>query len=144
MSIAKNGGTRLTIGMTDRDVIDRVNGMFPATTIMVKHPKPLKPGGRVPKVQYVWRISRPETVREILGLLLPWFGERRAEKVYEVLGHLDSRVGSCGHNAAKTHCAQGHEYTVENTYIRKGTKYRHCRTCMAAWQRAYTERKRAA
>jgi hypothetical protein len=36
------------------------------------------------------------------------------------------------HNAAKTHCPQGHEYTPENTYSRKtpkGYDRRECRTC---------------
>ena len=35
-------------------------------------------------------------------------------------------------NARKTHCPQGHEYTVENTYYEKrknGKLRRHCRTC---------------
>ena len=34
--------------------------------------------------------------------------------------------------ARKTHCPQGHEYTVENTYYEKrnnGKLRRHCRTC---------------
>lgn len=30
-------------------------------------------------------------------------------------------------HAAKTHCPQGHPYSEENTYVRKGM--RHCRTC---------------
>lgn len=30
-------------------------------------------------------------------------------------------------NAAKTHCVNGHEYTLDNTYVHGG--YRHCRLC---------------
>jgi len=142
MSIAKNGGTRLTIRMTDRDVIDRVNAMFPGTKIQVITPKPAKPEYAQPKTQYAWRISNPDTVREILNLLLPWFGERRAAKAREVLHHLDTRVGMGGHNRNLTHCAQGHEYTPENTYLRPGTTHRHCRTCRTEWARAYRERKK--
>jgi hypothetical protein len=48
------------------------------------------------------------------------------------------------HNQRKTHCPQGHEYSIENTYIdhRGG---RHCRTCyreraMAARERVRSER----
>lgn len=56
-------------------------------------------------------------------------------------GHLEqvtqaenTRRGDAGaHNAAKTHCPQGHEYTPENTTIIKrskgGTDYRRCRAC---------------
>lgn len=39
-------------------------------------------------------------------------------------------------NARKTHCPQGHEYTPENTYARKGRRY--CRAC----QQETTRRRR--
>ncbi|WP_194821266.1 HNH endonuclease signature motif containing protein [Micromonospora sp. S-DT3-3-22] len=45
---------------------------------------------------------------------------------------LRSRHTMPHHNAAKTHCPQGHEYTPENTYTRrtsKGYARRECRTC---------------
>jgi Recombination endonuclease VII len=32
-------------------------------------------------------------------------------------------------NATKTHCAHGHPYTPENTYLRKDAKGRMCREC---------------
>jgi hypothetical protein len=138
IAIAKNGGTRLTIRMCDLDVIERVNAMFPATKIQAVRPK--YPNARL---QYAWRISNPDTVREILSLLLPWFGERRSEKTLEVLLHLETRPGIGGHNRRKTHCAKGHEYTPENTYIRPGTDHRHCRTCCAQWTKDYLTRKRS-
>lgn len=43
-------------------------------------------------------------------------------------------------NAVKTHCAQGHEFTPENTYYRTPT-HRQCRTCIRAWVAAYKKRK---
>lgn len=46
-------------------------------------------------------------------------------------------------NAAKTHCAQGHEFTPGNTYLRPAGG-RTCRTCMRGWREAYRNRKRAA
>ena len=70
MSIAKNGGTRLTIRMTDLDIIQRVDAMFPSTKMQIVVPQRTLAGNQ-PKTQYTWRISRPETVREILELLLP-------------------------------------------------------------------------
>ena len=47
-------------------------------------------------------------------------------------------------NAAKTHCIRGHEFTPENTHVRKGGG-RDCRTCRAAADCArYRARKAAA
>lgn len=37
--------------------------------------------------------------------------------------------GVGGRNARKTHCARGHEYTPENTYMRPDGGGRQCRTC---------------
>ena len=141
MHIAKNGGTRLSIRMTDRDVVERVHALFPCTTIQVVHPKPAKAGYSQPQTQYAWRISDPARVRDILTLILPWLGERRTKRAQEVLAHLDSRPGIGGHNRRKTHCAEGHEYTPENTYIRPGTNHRHCRKCRTEWARTYRERR---
>lgn len=36
---------------------------------------------------------------------------------------------------AKTHCPQGHEYTPENTMMKRG--HRHCRACARAYSSAY-------
>lgn len=44
-------------------------------------------------------------------------------------------------NAAKTHCPQGHEYTVANTYMR-GTS-RHCKTCRREYKRRWRARSTA-
>jgi len=140
MSIAKNGGTRLTIRMTDRDVIERVCTLFPVRSIQVVVPKPVRAGYSQPKTQYAWRVSDPARVREILQLILPWLGERRSAAAREVLAHLATRPGTGGHQRDKTHCAAGHEYTPENTYVRPGTTHRHCRTCRTEWSKAYQER----
>jgi hypothetical protein len=142
IEITKNGGTRLTIRMTDRDIIDRVDAFFPCSKIQVVNPKPVRPEYNQPKTQYAWRVSRPEVVREILQLILPWLGERRSRKAREVLEHLSTRP-TTGWNRNKTHCAAGHEYTTENTYIRPGTPHRHCRTCQRGWAATYRVRQSA-
>jgi hypothetical protein len=41
-------------------------------------------------------------------------------------------------NVTKTHCPQGHEYTLENTYLYKGQ--RHCLTCRRAYRTLRAER----
>lgn len=40
---------------------------------------------------------------------------------------------------AKTHCPHGHEYTPENTKVKRGR--RHCRECMRVYNRAYQGRR---
>ena len=42
------------------------------------------------------------------------------------------------HNANKTHCARGHEFTPENTYLEKNK--RRCRTCKREEARARRDR----
>lgn len=143
LTIERNGATRAVIRMTDRDIIDRVNDLFPCSRIQVVNPKPAKAGYSQPRTQYAWRLGDPARVREFIGLILPWLGERRSARAAEVLAHLDSRPGIGGRNRDKTRCAQGHEYTPENTYIRPGTTHRHCRACRDQWAREYRERKRA-
>ena len=39
-------------------------------------------------------------------------------------------------NARKTHCDNGHEFTPENIYTRRGTDWRACRECMRVRDRA--------
>lgn len=45
--------------------------------------------------------------------------------------------------SSRTHCANGHEYTVENTYVPPLTsrKQRQCRICVRAAKRRYNARK---
>jgi hypothetical protein len=47
------------------------------------------------------------------------------------------------HNAIKTHCLHGHEFTPENTIAPvKGKSWRGCRACMNERTKAYKARKR--
>jgi hypothetical protein len=128
VNIAKNGGVRITIRMTDRDVIERLHSIFPCTKIHVV------PAQRANwKTQYAWRISNPDNVRTILELMLPLLGKRRAADARAALEYLRTRPGSGGRQREKTHCPQDHEYTPENTKIDKWG--RNCRTCQREWSR---------
>lgn len=46
-----------------------------------------------------------------------------------------------GEKASRTHCPQGHEYSVENTYLNK-KGWRKCKICTADAQRRYQAKKR--
>mgnify|MGYP000973833453 CR=1 FL=1 len=45
------------------------------------------------------------------------------------------------HEANKTHCKSGHEFSPENTYLTAEGK-RRCRTCQRRWRRNYLARKK--
>ena len=45
-------------------------------------------------------------------------------------------------NARKTHCKSGHEFTKENTYIRKDRGTRSCKKCNRKVNRDYVNRER--
>lgn len=49
------------------------------------------------------------------------------------------------HNASKTHCANGHEFTEANTYVYKGRgkTERQCRTCRNAYIADWKRRNKA-
>lgn len=43
------------------------------------------------------------------------------------------------HNAGKTHCKRGHEFTEENTYIYRNGKSRVCKTCSKEYYQSHAE-----
>lgn len=51
-------------------------------------------------------------------------------------------IGFGAVNAAKTHCAQDHPYTADNTYV-DPEGYRHCRTCRRQADRNRRPRRQA-
>jgi hypothetical protein len=53
------------------------------------------------------------------------------------------RRGESGEaNRAKTHCAQGHPFNEENTYINPVSGWRACRTCRREWDRKSKKKRR--
>lgn len=57
--------------------------------------------------------------------------------------HPEGREAISEARLARTHCARGHEYTPENTFIEPGTRKRNCRICRRASQKRYDEKRRS-
>lgn len=106
-SIERNGNVKLTIGMTDPDIIARIKMLFPKChNVQPIQPRPARAGYGTPKVRYTWRVGDPVEVRRITEMILPWLGERRSAKARAVLEHLANRPGGGSYQRNKTHCAQ--------------------------------------
>lgn len=142
---ALSTSVRICICMTDRDVIQRVQDLFPS-------PSPIAERKRKPneKRQYEWRISQRDLVAEFLTLILPLLGERRREQAHRVLRYATDPDGGLGSGWRKrTHCKHGHEFTPENTATGRcetpgGTcLYRVCKECRRISSRRKRERDRA-
>ena len=58
---------------------------------------------------------------------------------------LENNDWFCATNAVKTHCPQGHEYTPENTKLKRQRRYagwnRICRACEAAYMKQWRARR---
>jgi hypothetical protein len=116
----KNSVT-LSLGMTDRDVIDRFAAVAGCGSIAVQ-------AHHRSKTLYRWHIGDQDRVREILGRLEPWLGQRRRERMIGAWERL-SRV------RRKGFCKRGHPMSGENTYTSpKGQVF--CRTCLRSREAA--------
>jgi len=75
------GGTTyiLQVAMTDKDVIDKLNTIFPGRLDITHAGKSYR------KPLYRWRVGKREDVSYLLGKLLPFFGDRRAHKALTTL-----------------------------------------------------------
>lgn len=131
---------RVSIAMTDRDVLERVDLMFPS-------PSGLKVRVRndgIRKPLFYWGLSRRELVAEFLRTILPFLGERRTAQAVKVLALAeDQNRGTGSQHRRKTHCPQGHPYDQQNTTIKTcstGGMNRVCKTC----NRDYARRRRIA
>jgi len=66
----------------------------------------------------------------VMMTLFTLMSPRRQKRIQELLSFWTPlKRGNA--NAKKTHCKYGHEYTVENTYLKKGGG-RECRACQRA------------
>ena len=125
-------GVCVYVGMTDRDIIDRIQELFPSPGVTVQSRKP----GR--KSLYVWRIRQRETVAEFLRLVIPLLGTRRTAQACAVLARAEDDGGLGSGHRRKTHCRNGHLYSKRNTST-NASGHRSCRTC----RRLQSQRRRA-
>jgi len=132
-------GVCLTLKMTDRDIVERLDALFPCPRIGTKLPS--QPHH---KTQYIWTITKGEEMKSILALISPHFGERRSARARELMAVLENRPGKLK-RYGKTHCVHGHEYTPENSYVipsGANKDARVCRTCRRDYLVIYNSRKR--
>jgi hypothetical protein len=119
--------------MTDRDVVERVNALFPAVGGVTERVQT----GKGSKPIHEWYIMRGDEITRILNLILPYLGERRTAKAHELLEYIANRPGQGSFERNKTHCPRGHEYTPENTYRAPcGRGGRQCQICIQIRNRA--------
>lgn len=119
--ITKNGtAIRLTLGMTDLDVVQRFHRVAGVGAIEDK--PSMSQWGKKP--YWTWAVYRSEHVQALLAAFWPFLGERRKAKAKELL----KRWASVSPRASKKRfCKRGHEFTEQNTYRSGGA--RQCRQC---------------
>jgi hypothetical protein len=116
ISFAGINSATLHIGMTDRDLIDRVRELTGTGYVYVSQPK-----CQNHKAQWHWHVTDSASVRELLSVMLPWFGARRSAKAMQALERLN-------HVRKRGFCKRGHPMAGENLYLAP-CGLRQCRAC---------------
>ena len=75
----------------------------------------------------------------VMMMLYSVLSPRRQDKVKSVIDTWRAIPRRGEINRRKTHCKNGHEFSPENTYLKKSG--RECKTCQKAWNAAYLKRK---
>lgn len=107
----------ISIGMTDRDVMERVSRMFGTTLFSTLRP-PCKEMFRT-------KISGHRAagmMMTVYGLM----GARRKAKIRESIAEWKTRLI---HQSLRTHCLRGHPLSGPNLYLYPKTGMRACRAC---------------
>ena len=73
-------GARLQLAMSDHDVVERFAAIVGAGTVLVKTSTPAHQ-----KRQWVWCVVKYSEVVRIGEMLRPWMGQRRSQRLDEVL-----------------------------------------------------------
>lgn len=81
---------RLIIGMTCQDVVERIRQFTGVGNIYTQ----TFPPDQNRKTVYRWEVGIKAEVEELICLLLPWMGERRAKNMKEALIRLEANRGN--------------------------------------------------
>jgi len=94
------------------------------------------------KPQWTYNLHRFEHVQAVIAAMWHWLSPTKREQARATLV---TWLGQNHHAGPlrRTHCPRGHELTVQNSYVIRGTGCRRCRICHNAYQRAYKQRRRA-
>lgn len=119
----------VTLQMTDRDVVERAAILMLAPKVHTETRTGRKP-------LYRAQVGGAKAIR-LMRLLLRFMGQRRTARIQAILTVHAER------QRRKLFCRRGHRLTARNVAVPK-TGWRRCRTCLAAANRAYRSRQKAA
>jgi hypothetical protein len=118
----------MAIEMTDLDVIERVSSLMKHKVLVHKRVKMTSN-----KPMYCVKLYGKQAAAWMMTFL-PLLGKRRLGKVKECL--LKWRASNIA-PTDRTHCLQGHEYTIENTAFKASRPtHRVCLICRTAYQQS--------
>lgn len=123
-----NRQPRVSIEMTDEDVVRRFAHIVGRGNVRA-YDRGLN------KATWQWSVQSGDDVRVVLGMLWPYFGDRRRAKATEVL----ERAATIGDGTG--FCKHGHDLSLpEHLYLHVKTGKRHCRTCRREYARRWSAR----
>ena len=76
--------TALSVASTDKDIIDRMNKLFPGASRNYK-----RVYENHYKTQYIWNINKRKDIRTIAATILPYLSERRTQQFTKVINQID-------------------------------------------------------
>lgn len=109
------------MGMTDKDVVDRMHQTIGLGTIRGPY---INTSGHNKKPMYFWCVNSSPQSYAVLVAMWPWLGERRRQRAAEAIRMFHTTKV---HSKNKTECDAGHPLSGDNLYEHGGR--RHCRAC---------------
>ena len=124
---------RMTVAMTDEDVIRRLADIFGIGKVYGPHQR-----GTERKPMWTWGIHNFEHWQAAWAMVWPWLGERRKEQVRTSAATMKEAFARSPWK--KNRCKRGHDLTDETMIYRRpdNPSHRQCSPCrrysMAAWR----------